>query len=165
MERPEPNSLFFNLSSFFVDVMKRFERRLDLRAVVGVLVGVGRSFSFGGIKPSNWRFSSELGGGWCDCDDERSCCKNFGRLLLSLPNNEMRPCCDNVEHFVNGLWVDPSKLDISLLALFTGRWWLDDDKLCCLNGRENEEILRMLRRISVPCRWTHLWGNVELFPE
>lgn len=113
--------------------MKRFERLRDFLAVVGVLVGVGSSFSFGGINPKSWRFSRELGGGWCDA--ERSCCRNFGRLLLSLPSNEIIPCWDGVEPFANGLWDDPSKLDKSLLVLFTGRWWLEDDKLCCLKRR------------------------------
>lgn len=134
MDRPEPNSLFLSLSSFFDEGIKRFERRRDFLVVVGVLVGVGSSFSFGGMIPRSWRFSSDAGG-WCD---ERSCWINFGELLLS-PRSEIKPPLpiwpwDIVEHFVSGLLCvcEPSRLDRSLLVLFIGRWWLDDDKPCCL---------------------------------
>lgn len=44
MALPDPSSPFFNLSSPFLEGVKRFDLRLDFLDVVGVEEGVGRSF-------------------------------------------------------------------------------------------------------------------------
>lgn len=56
MALPEPSSPFFNLSSPFLDGVKRFDLLLDFLEVVGVEEGVGRSFT-----SFDWRLSRQCG--------------------------------------------------------------------------------------------------------
>lgn len=140
IDRPLPSSPFFNLSSpFFDDGMNRLDRRRLLRDVVGVEVGVGKSFSlpsFGADSPSGCRLSTDVviavavgGSGGAACG--ACCCGGENLAMLLLSETKDSACCevpcDNEPVHLPGECCDCSEVMKSALIRI-GMWWLEADR-------------------------------------